>query len=159
MIKLFEKLKILIVTREDKAEEREKKQKTMNHTEHNISGYNRGKRFSFANQIYNEDQINLNKNINKFNIVINKKILKENYDENVNESFAEQDEEKKNLFNAKKSEKKPLSVSGCNSLVNSTRNLNSLNKQFSFNNEAIEETVNMMNSKKPLSFNYPNPGK
>ncbi len=82
--------------------------------------------------------------------------MKENYDNN-NENFSEQDEERKYFFSSKKSDKKPLCISGCNSHVYSTRNLNSLNKHFSSNNEILDEAI-LMNNKKQLNFYYPNQG-
>ena len=87
---------------------------------------------------------------NNFNIVINKNILKENYDDN---ETAEGDEERRYLYSNKKAERKRLNISNCNSLVNSTRNLNNYNKQFTFNNEILDD-----NAKKANNYNYGSQG-
>lgn len=53
-------------------------------------------------------------------------------------------EEEKNYFQSAKKDRKPISISACNSLVNSTRN--NLNKQFTFNSQIIQDAANVMNN-------------
>ena len=84
--------------------------------------------------------------------MINKNILKGNHDE---ENENKDTEDEKNYFHSGKKHRKPMSIPACNSLVNSTRNLNNLNKQFSFNNEIIQDAANVMKNISEANYSYP----
>lgn len=47
-----------------------------------------------------------------------------------------------------------MNISACNSLVNSTRNLNNIKKQFAFNNEVIQDAANVMNNISEANYSY-----
>jgi hypothetical protein len=83
--------------------------------------------------------------------VINKNIFEENLDGEIENKDTE---DEKNYFHSGKIHRKPISISACNSLINSTRNLNNLNKQFTFNNQIIQDAANVMKNISEANYSY-----
>lgn len=143
-----------IATRETRADNFDRRRITTASC-NEIGRFNRPKKFSFANEDLNNyrDSAACN-NKNNFNIVINKNILEENTERENEKTQAA--EEERNYFQSAKKERKPMSISACNSLVNSTRNLNNLNKQFDFSSEVIQDAANLMNNINEANYSYAN---
>jgi len=83
--------------------------------------------------------------------------LERNYKEKENERkklAVAAEERERGYFHSGKKERKPMSISACNSLVNSTRNLNNYNKQFAFNSEVIQDAANVMNNISEANYSY-----
>lgn len=140
-----------IAIRENKADNFERRRISTT-SSNEIGKFNRPKKFSFANEDLNNFRDSAVLDNKKFNIVINKNILEQNAERETVK--LEAPEEERNYFQSGKKERKPMTISACNSLVNSTRNLNNLNKQFDFSNEVIHDAANLMNNINEANYSY-----
>lgn len=78
--------------------------------------------------------------------------MEDNYDREKQKK--DEAEEERNYFQSGKKERKGMSISACNSLVNSTRNLSGPNKQFNFNSEVIQDAANLMSNINEANYSY-----
>jgi len=81
--------------------------------------------------------------------------LRDIYNENENNG---KEKENKVLYDDIKLDKKELNIPDSYSQINSTRNINNIDKTFNFNNENFENSSDIMDNKKSVCYNYGNTG-